>query len=193
MGGNRRQGGVRRRREHAGDVLDLDEERAGRPDALELLRNLPHLGQRVLARPVELLGEEHVLGRVDGVLEHPVDVDDVDPDELPPVPDPLEATSPMCATNFSFSLSACEHTSQGQRLLTTLRSSTWNARCMPAAAWVTAATGPPRSSVSALRDRNAASPSISISSKLGAASITASSSRAVFTSAWARLIRCVPM
>ena len=104
-----------------------------------------------------------------------------------------EATSPMCATNFSFSLSACEQPSHGQRLVTTLRRSRWNARCMPAAAWVTASTGPPLPSVSASRDRNAASPSISISSNWGAASITASSSRAVFTSAWARLIRCVLM
>ena len=48
-------------------------------------------------------------------------------------------------------------------------------------------------SPSAGRERNAASPSISISSKSPAASITASSSRAVFTSAWARLIRCARM
>ena len=56
------------------------------PDSLEVLRDLLHaIGQRGATGPVELLGEEDVLGRLDGVLQQPVDEDHVDPDELAPV------------------------------------------------------------------------------------------------------------
>ena len=50
------------------------------------------------------------------------------------------ATSPTCATNFSFRLSAWVQPSHGHRLVATYRRSMWNARCMATAACVVAAT-----------------------------------------------------
>ena len=41
------------------------------------------------------------------------------------------ATSPTCATNFSFRLFACSQPSHGHRFDATYRRSRWNARCMP--------------------------------------------------------------
>src|SRR5205823_9206117 len=38
---------------------------------------------------VELLGEKEVLGSLDRILQQPMDEDDVDPDELAPLPDRL--------------------------------------------------------------------------------------------------------
>ena len=81
--------GIRQRRERL-QVLDVHEERANRPDPLEVLGHLVRgTGQRRVAGAVELLGEEHVLGNLDRVLQQPVDEDHVDPDELAPVPDGL--------------------------------------------------------------------------------------------------------
>ena len=102
------------------------------------------------------------------------------------------ATSPMCATNFSLRLPASLQPEHGQRLVVTFWRSRWKARCMAMAAWrisVIVVSGSP----SAWRERKAASPSISMRSKPGAASIILSSIRAVLTSACARLIRCVLM
>ncbi len=103
------------------------------------------------------------------------------------------ATSPTCATNLSFRLFAWAHPLQGHRLVATYVRSRWKARCMAIAACRVSATVASPSDPFVSRARKAASPSISISSKPGAASITFSSSLAVFTSAWARLMRCVRM
>ena len=51
--------------------------------------SLHGIGQSGSAGPVELLGEQDVLGGLDGVLQQPMDEDDVDPDELAPLPDGL--------------------------------------------------------------------------------------------------------
>jgi hypothetical protein len=47
------------------------------------------LRERRRVAPVELFGDEDVLGHGDRVLQHPVDVDDVDADELAPALDLL--------------------------------------------------------------------------------------------------------
>ena len=82
--------GIRQRRERL-QVLDVHEERANRPDPLDVLRHLVgRTGQGAVAPgAVEILGEEHVLGNLDRVLQQPVDEDHVDPDQLAPVPDGL--------------------------------------------------------------------------------------------------------
>jgi len=51
--------------------------------------SLPHGGERVPTVAVELLGEEQVLRHLHGVLEEPVDQNDVDADELAAIPDRL--------------------------------------------------------------------------------------------------------
>ena len=103
------------------------------------------------------------------------------------------ATSPMCATNFSLRLSAAVHPLQGHRFVATYWRSMWKARCMAVATASVEETAASSDIPRAGRDRNAASPSTSIRSNSGAASITRSSSLAVLTSACARLMRCVLM
>ena len=84
------QGWIRRRRESDHEILDVDEVPANRPDSIELLRDLvDRIGQRGITGSVELLGEKDVLGDLNRVLEQPVDVDDVDPDECLPLLDGL--------------------------------------------------------------------------------------------------------
>jgi hypothetical protein len=77
-----------------GEVLDLDEVGAHRSDALELLRDLMHVVGRRLPAPVEIFGEEHVLGRRHGVLEQAMDEDHVQADELSPPLDLLSRDLP---------------------------------------------------------------------------------------------------
>ena len=82
--------GIRELGQRAGERLDLHEVAAGSTDAFEVLLDLVHrLGERRRVAPVELLGDEDVLGHGDRVLQHPVDVDDVDADELAPALDLL--------------------------------------------------------------------------------------------------------
>ena len=64
--------------------------RAHGTDPLEVVRQLVHGSeQRCSTSLVELLGEEDVLGHLNGVLQQPMDEDDVDADELAPLPDGL--------------------------------------------------------------------------------------------------------
>ena len=70
--------------------LDVHEVRANGPDSLEILRDLVHgIGQSGVTSPIELLGKKDVLGDLNRVLQQPMDEDDVDPDELAPLPDGL--------------------------------------------------------------------------------------------------------
>ena len=76
------QGWIRRRRDPSHEILDVDEVPANRPDSIEVLGDLvDRVGQCCVTGPVKLLGEKDVLGDLNRVLEQPVDVDDVDPDE----------------------------------------------------------------------------------------------------------------
>ena len=75
------------------------------------------------------------------------------------------ATSPTCATNFSFRLFAWVQPLHGHRLVATYWRSRWNARCMAIGGLEVSATAASPSASSAGRERKAASPSISISSK----------------------------
>jgi hypothetical protein len=74
-----------------GEVLDLHTVGAHRSDSLEVLRDLMHqlVGRKHAAAPVELLGEENVLGHPHRVLEQAMDEDHVDADELSPSLDVL--------------------------------------------------------------------------------------------------------
>ena len=83
-------GWIRRRRDWAREVLDVHVVRANGSDSLEVLRDLVHgIERRGASRPVELLREKDVLGDLNGVLQQPMDEDDVDPDEVAPLLDGL--------------------------------------------------------------------------------------------------------
>jgi len=100
-------GGIRRRRDWAREVLDVHVVRANGSDSLEVLRDLVHgIEQRGVTRPVELLREKDVLGDLNGVLQQPMDEATSIPTRLRRCLMVWVATSPMCATNFSFRLSA---------------------------------------------------------------------------------------
>ena len=71
------------------DARDVREIRPHATDPLELLLKLLHRVKGVAAVAVELLGEEQVLRRLNGVLQQPVDQDDVDPDEFAAISDGL--------------------------------------------------------------------------------------------------------
>ena len=75
-----------------GEVLDLHKVGAHGSDSLEVLRDLMHrvLGRRRAAAPVEILGDEDVLGHLHRVLEQAMDEDHVDADELSPSLDLLD-------------------------------------------------------------------------------------------------------
>ena len=176
-------GGSGNRIEGPGEVADLHEVRLHGPDALEVLRDLMHRRARAgrATAAVGVLGEQDVLGRLHRVLEQAMDEDHVDADELSPALDLLGRDLADVRDELQLQPLVCEQLSQG----------TGSAR--PAAAPVEGAVhgdhglgdgGEVRAiGASASRERKAASPSISIRSKPGAASTTFVSRRAVAASA----------
>jgi hypothetical protein len=166
-----------------------------RADTFEVLGHLVRgTRQRCDGRPVELLGDQYVLGDLDRVLEHPVDVDDVYPDELASAPDGLGGDLADVRDELQL---------QVVRLVAALARAQVGRDVLPLdmegpvhGSWQLEESGrrfrhPPtcrpgeRERRRHLRSRSGRS--------LGTASMTFASSRAVLTSACARLIRCDPM
>ena len=114
----------------------VHEVRPHRADPFEVLRHLVrgtrHRGVRGL---VELLGDEHVLGHLDRVLQQPMDEDDVDPDELAPVPDGLRGDLADVCDELQLQVVRLGQPSHGHRFVATYWRSRWNALCMAMAAW----------------------------------------------------------
>src|SRR6202043_1058061 len=68
----------------------VDEVRVDEAYPFEVRRDLLRgAGYSALTGSVELLGHQHVLGYLDRVFQQSVDQDDVEPDEVSPVPDGL--------------------------------------------------------------------------------------------------------